>query len=147
MDLRVKRLRESAQLPKRMTADSAGFDLFACVDEPITIAKGQTEKIPTGICVSLDAESGYVLLIYARSSLAAKHGIAPANCVGVVDLDYRGEIFIPLHNSSSFDFTVNDGERVAQLVVTPIVTPEIVEADELDETQRGSGGFGSTGTN
>lgn len=145
MRLKIKRLRSGAKLPERMTAQSAGYDLSACIDEPLTIASGETAKVPTGIAAQLEADSGYVLLTYARSSLAAKHGLAPANCVGVIDLDYRGEIFIPLHNSSAEGYTIQPGERIAQLVVTPIITPEICEAEELDDTARGEGGFGSTG--
>lgn len=145
MRLKIKRLRGGAKLPERMTAQSAGYDLSACIDEPLTIASGETAKVPTGIAAQLEADSGYVLLTYARSSLAAKHGLAPANCVGVIDLDYRGEIFIPLHNSSAEGYTIQPGERIAQLVVTPIITPEICEAEELDGTARGAGGFGSTG--
>ncbi len=144
MKLKVKRLREIAVLPQRMTAQSAGMDLSACIDEPVTIEPGETVKMPTGIAVSLEADSGYVLLTYARSSLATKHGLAPANCVGVIDLDYRGEIFIPLHNSSDKSYTVSPGERIAQLVVTPVVMPEVTETDTLDDTERGEGGFGST---
>lgn len=128
-----------------MTPQSAGCDLAACLDKPVVIPPGQTVKIPTGLAAELEADSGYVLLAYARSSLAANHGIAPANCVGVIDLDYRGEIFIPLHNSSPEPYTVLDGERIAQLVVTPVVLPEIEEAKELNDTRRGAGGFGSTG--
>ena len=145
MELKVKRLRDNAVLPQRMTAQSAGYDLSACLEDPLTIEAGQTAKVPTGIAVQLTADSGYVLLAYARSSLASKHGLAPANCVGVIDLDYRGEIFIALHNSSDKPYTITDGERIAQLVVTPVITPEVTESDELSDTERGSGGFGSTG--
>lgn len=145
MKLKIKRLRENAVLPRRMTELSAGCDLSACLEEPITIEAGQTVKVPTGIACELDAEGGYVLLVYARSSLAAKHGIAPANCVGVIDLDYRGEIFIPLHNSSEKSYSIADGERIAQLIVTPVVFPEICETDNLTDTKRGEQGFGSTG--
>ncbi len=145
MELKVKRLRDNAVLPQRMTAQSAGYDLSACLEGPLTIEAGQTAKVPTGIAVQLTADSGYVLLAYARSSLASKHGLAPANCVGVIDLDYRGEIFIALHNSSDKPYTITDGERIAQLVVTPVITPEVTESDELSDTERGSGGFGSTG--
>lgn len=145
MELKVKRLRDNAVLPQRMTAQSAGYDLSACLKGPLTIGAGQTAKVPTGIAVQLTADSGYVLLAYARSSLASKHGLAPANCVGVIDLDYRGEIFIALHNSSDKPYTITDGERIAQLVVTPVITPEVTESDELSDTERGSGGFGSTG--
>ena len=132
-------------IPAQATAGSAGYDLSACTDEPLTIAPGETAKVPTGIAVQLEAESGYVLLTYARSGLATKHGLAPANCVGVIDLDYRGEIFIPLRNSSGAAYTITPGERIAQLVVTPVITPQIEEAAELDSTARGEGGFGSSG--
>jgi len=145
MILKIKKLRNGAMLPQRMTAQSAGYDLSACIEAPLTIGAGETVKVPTGIAAQLEADGGYVLLTYARSSLAAKHGLAPANCVGVIDLDYRGEIFIPLHNSSSVPYTIQPGERIAQLVVTPIITPDICEAEELDDTLRGEGGFGSTG--
>ena len=99
--------------------------------------------IPTGIAIELES-ADYVALIYARSGLAIKHGIAPANCVGVVDSDYRGEVCVPLHNGGTAPFTVNPGDRIAQLLFAPVFLPELVECDELDETQRGSGGFGST---
>lgn len=145
MRLKFKRLKEKAVLPKRMTAESAGCDLCACVDRPVLIAPGQTMKIPTGFAAELECDGGYVLLIYARSSLAANHGIAPANCVGVVDVDYRGEIMVPLHNSSQEPYTVLDGERIAQMIVTPVIFPDIEEVTELSDTERGAGGFGSTG--
>ncbi len=145
MRLKIKRVRVNAVLPKRMTADSAGCDLCACLERPQVIPAGQTVKIPTGFAAELECDGGYVLLIYARSSLAANHGIAPANCVGVVDLDYRGEIIVPLHNSSNEPYEVLDGERIAQLIVTPVIMPEIEEVKELSDTERGKGGFGSTG--
>ena len=145
MKLKIKLLRVNSLMPKRMTPHSAGYDLSACLDEPLTVRPGQTVKVPTGIACELEAEGGYVLLTYARSSLAANHGLAPANCVGVIDLDYRGEIFIPLHNSSPEPYTILDGERIAQLIVAPVITPELEEAAELSDTDRGAGGFGSTG--
>ncbi len=145
MQLKIKKLRENAVLPKRMTEYSAGYDIAACLDEPLDIKPGSTVKVPTGIAAELVCDGSYVLLTYARSSLATKHGLAPANCVGVIDSDYRGEIFIPLHNSSDKPYTVSDGERIAQLIVTPVVFPEIVESAELSDTARGGGGFGSTG--
>ena len=145
MKLKIRLLRVNSLMPKRMTAYSAGCDLSACLDEPLTIHPGQTVKVPTGIACELEADGGYVLLIYARSSLAANHGLAPANCVGVIDLDYRGEIFVPLHNSSPEPYTILDGERIAQLIVTPVIMPDIEEASELSDTLRGTGGFGSTG--
>lgn len=145
MKLRVKKLRENAVLPKRMTQGSAGCDLFACFDEQMKILPGKTLPVPTGIAVSLDAADGYVLLVYARSSLAMKHGIALINSVGVVDLDYRGEIIVPLHNFSETVYEISPGERIAQLIAAPVVFPEIEQAEELDDTSRGKGGFGSTG--
>lgn len=144
MQLKIKKLRENAAIPKRMTEYSAGYDLSACLGEPLTIYPGETAKVPTGIAAELVCEGRYVLLTYARSSLATKHGLAPANCVGVIDSDYRGEIFIPLHNSSDTAYTVTDGERIAQMVVTPVEFPEVVECGELSDTDRGEGGFGST---
>lgn len=144
MKLLIKRLKENAVLPRRATEESAGYDLSACIDAPLTVKAGETAMIPTGLSAQLCGEEKCVLLIYARSSLAAKFGLAPANCVGVVDTDYRGEIMIPLHNHSSKEYTVSPGERIAQLVITPIYTPEVEEAAELSDTVRGVGGFGST---
>ncbi|MGN0623101.1 MAG: dUTP diphosphatase [Oscillospiraceae bacterium] len=145
MKLLIKKLRDSAVIPKRATAESAGYDLSACIDEPVTIGAGMTAKIPTGISTEISGAESCVLLIYARSSLATKHGLAPANCVGVVDTDYRGEIIVPLHNHSDKEYTVSPGERIAQLVITPVFTPEVCEVTELSDTERGEGGFGSTG--
>lgn len=145
MKLLIKKLKENASVPERQTQYSAGYDLCACLDAPVTIKAGTTEKIPTGISAEIEGTKDVVLLIYARSSLAAKNGIAPANCVGVVDWDYRGEIIVALHNSSKNDFTVNGGDRIAQLVITPVFTPETEVVEELSDTQRGKGGFGSTG--
>ena len=148
MKLLIKKLNENAVIPQRQTPYSAGYDLCACIDsddKAVTIKAGTTEKIHTGLSAELDGAKDVVLLIYARSSLAAKFGIAPANCVGVVDWDYRGELIVALHNSSSEDFTVNHGDRIAQLVISPIFTPEVEEVTELSDTVRGEGGFGSTG--
>lgn len=144
MKLKVKKLRENAVIPSRATAGSAGCDLFACIDSDIVIKKGEIVKIPTGIAVQPDSDS-VALLIYARSGLASKFGITLANCVGVVDSDYRGEIIVPLINLGNADFTVEKGSRIAQLVVTPVILPEIDEVSELSDTARGEGGFGSTG--
>lgn len=141
--IKVKKLREGAILPTYGTAFSAGADLYACLEEPVTIAPGQTVKIPTGIAMELPI--GTAGLIYARSSLGTKKGLAPANKVGVVDSDYRGEFLIFLHNHGDQPQTICSGDRVAQLVVTPVFTPGFVEADELSDTLRGEGGFGSTG--
>ena len=141
--IKVKKLRPGAQLPTYGTAFSAGADLYACLEEPVTIAPGETKKIPTGL--SMEIPVGCAGLIYARSSLGTKQGLAPANKVGVVDSDYRGEFMIFLHNHGSQTQTVSHGDRVAQLLVTPVFTPGFEEADELTDTARGAGGFGSTG--
>ena len=141
--IKVRKLREGAQLPTYGTAFSAGADLYACLDGDVTILPGETKKIPTGIAMELP--EGTAGLIYARSSLGTKKGLAPANKVGVVDSDYRGEFMIFLHNHSAEPQTIAHGDRVAQLLVTPVYTPGFVEAQELSDTLRGAGGFGSTG--
>ena len=141
--IKVKKLRPGAQLPTYGTAFSAGADLYACLEEPVTIAPGETKKIPTGLAMEIPI--GCAGLIYARSSLGTKQGLAPANKVGVVDSDYRGEFMVFLHNHGSHTQTVSHGDRVAQLLVTPVFTPGFEEADELTDTARGAGGFGSTG--
>ena len=145
MRLLIKKLREGAIMPARATEGSAGYDLSACLEGPLTIHPGETVKVPTGIAAAAEGCGDCVLLIYARSSTATKKGLAPANCVGVVDSDYRGEIIVALHNHSSEDRVIEPGERIAQLVVTPVLLPEIIPADELPGTARGAGGFGSTG--
>ena len=141
--IKVKKLRPGAQLPTYGTEFSAGADLYACLEEPVTIAPGETKKIPTGLAMEIPV--GFAGLIYARSGLGTKQGLAPANKVGVVDSDYRGEFMVFLHNHSAETRTVSHGDRVAQLVVTPVYTPGFEEADELTDTARGAGGFGSTG--
>ena len=141
--IKVKKLREGAHLPTYGTEFSAGSDLYACLESDITIAPGETKKIPTGLAMEIPV--GCAGLIYARSSLGTKKGLAPANKVGVVDSDYRGEFMIFLHNHGSEPQTVSHGDRIAQLLVTPVFTPGFVEAEELSDTGRGSGGFGSTG--
>ena len=123
---------------------SAGLDLYACIEEPITLNKGDKAVIPTGIAIGLD-DPHYAAFIHSRSGLAIKHGIGLLNSVGVVDSDYRGEIKVPLINHSSEKFTVTNGMKIAQMIMTPVILPDIAEVDELDETERGSGGFGSTG--
>lgn len=145
MRLLFKKLRPDAIIPKYQTEFSAGCDLCACLDSDVTVRSGDTVKIPTGLSAELEGEKNAVLLIYARSSLATKFGIAPANCVGVVDWDYRGELIVALRNHSDKDYVIKSGDRIAQLVVTPIFRPEICEAEELSDTGRGEGGFGSTG--
>ena len=141
--IKVKKLRPGAQLPTYGTAFSAGADLYACLEEPVTIAPGETKKIPTGLAMEIPI--GCAGLIYARSGLGTRQGLAPANKVGVVDSDYRGEFMVFLHNHGAQTQTVSHGDRVAQLLVTPVFTPGFEEADELTDTARGAGGFGSTG--
>lgn len=141
--MRVKKLRAGAVIPTYGSASAAGADLYACLDAPVTIAPGQTLFIPTGL--AMEVPEGYAGLIYARSSMGAKRGLAPANKVGVVDSDYRGEVMVALHNHSDGVQTVAPGERIAQLLITPVLAPAFAEADELSGTVRGGGGFGSTG--
>ncbi len=133
-----------AQVPSYGTEYAAGADLYACMEEPVTIEAGTTAFIHTGIAMAIPV--GLVGLIYARSGFACKKGLAPANKVGVIDSDYRGEIMVALHNHSGEAVTVESGERVAQMVIAPYVFAEYEETDNLDETVRGEGGFGSTGT-
>jgi len=142
--VRIKKLREDAVIPAYGTAFAAGADLYACLDESLTIAPGETKMVHIGVAMELP--EGYVGLIYARSGLATKRGLAPANKVGVIDSDYRGELMVSLHNHGTAPQTVEPGERVAQLVVAPYITADFEEADELSDTVRGAGGFGSTGT-
>ena len=141
--IRIKRLREGAQIPTYGTEFSAGADLYACLEEAITIAPGETAKIPTGLAMELPV--GTAGLVFARSSLGTKKGLAPANKVGVIDSDYRGEVLVVLHNHSRETRQIAPGERVAQLLIVPVFTPGFVEAQELSDTHRGAGGFGSTG--
>ncbi len=142
--LKIKRLHPQAQLPTRATQGSAGYDLYACIEQVVEILPGQTEKIPTGLAIQLESKNE-VALIFARSSLGTKYGVAPANAVGVVDSDYRGEVCVCLRNFSDKPYTVQPQDRVAQLLVMPVVLPEIQEAQELEDSERGQGGFGSTG--
>ena len=142
--LNVKRLRSAALLPKRATAGSAGYDLFACLEEALVIPAGETRMVPTGIAIDVGSPE-LAAFIFARSGIAVKHGVAPANCVGVVDSDYRGEVMVGLHNHSSKDYTIQPEERVAQLVLMPVALPQVQECEELSDTVRGVGGFGSTG--
>lgn len=139
----VKRLRPNAILPTYGSLEAAGADLYACLDVPVTVAPGESVFVPTGL--AMEIPRGCAGLIYARSGLASKRGLAPANKVGVVDSDYRGEFMVVLHNHGSEPQTVEHGERIAQLVITPVFTPGFMEAEELSDTSRGSGGFGSTG--
>lgn len=142
-NIAVKKLSPKAILPTYGSLEAAGADLYACLDEPVSIAPGETAWISTG--VALEVPKGCAGLIYARSSLGVKRGLAPANKVGVIDSDYRGEIRVVLLNHGKEVQRIEHGERIAQLVITPVLTPTYVEVDELDTTDRGTGGFGSTG--
>ncbi len=144
MKVNIKKLNEKAVVPSYGSEFAAGADLYACIDEEVTVAPHTTVVIPTGIAMELP--TGYAGLVYARSGLATKRGLAPANKVGVVDCDYRGEVKVALHNHGETAQTVAVGERIAQLVITPYLTAQFVVSEELSDTQRGAGGFGSTGT-
>ena len=142
-NIRVKKLRENAILPTYGSADAAGADLYAYLDNEVTIEPGKTVFIPTGL--AMEIPKGYAGFIYARSGAACKRGLAPANKVGVIDSDYRGEFLVALHNHGQSAQTVAPAERIAQLVVAPVLMPTFQECDSLDNTDRGEGGFGSTG--
>ena len=144
MNIAFKRLRAGAMLPQQATAQSAGYDLCALLEKPLTIAPGQIAKIPTGLACAPD-RADIALCIFPRSGLAAKHGVTLVNSIGLVDSDYRGEWFIPLINHGTEPFTVENRMRIAQLVAMPIYLPQIIEVQTLPGTDRGSGGFGSTG--
>ena len=139
----VKKLRPDAILPTYGSAEAAGADLYACLVEPLTIAPGESVFVPTGL--AMEIPKGCAGLIYARSGLACKRNLAPANKVGVIDSDYRGEFIVVLHNHGNQPQQIAHGERIAQLVITPVFTPGFAEVDELSDTQRAAGGFGSTG--
>lgn len=143
MKIKIKKLRESARIPTRGSAHAAGYDLYACLEHEAVIPAHGTAMIGTGLSVAVP--EGYFGAVFARSGLASKQGLRPANCVGVCDSDYRGEYIVALHNDSEESRCVKDGERIAQLVVIPYLSVEFDEVDELDETERGAGGFGSTG--
>lgn len=143
MKINIKKLNENATIPTYGSPFSAGADLYACEEGDLVIAAGETKLVHTGI--ALEIPEGLVGLIYARSGLASKRGLAPANKVGVIDSDYRGEIMVALHNHGLFEQTVTVGERIAQIVFTPYVSADFDLVDELSDTVRGEGGFGSTG--
>lgn len=143
--LKIKKVNENAVIPHRATKGSAGLDLCACIDEPLTLGGGETALIPTGLAIALPSAQ-YGAFIFARSGLSIKHGIGLLNAVGVIDSDYRGEIKVGVINQVKEPYTIQPGERIAQLVVMPVSTMPVEEAESLDETERGSGGFGSTGT-
>ena len=139
----VKKLHPKAVIPTYGSQEAAGADLYACLDESVVIPAGKTVFVATGL--ALEVPKGFAGLIYVRSSMGAKRGLAPANKVGVIDSDYRGQIMVALHNHGQEDQIVQPGERIAQLLITPVFTPGFVEVEELDDTLRGTGGFGSTG--
>lgn len=142
VELKIKKLNDNAVVPSYGSVCAAGADLYSCEGE-LMLAPGETKLIHTGISMAIP--NGYVGLIYARSGIATKRGLAPANKVGVIDSDYRGEIMVALHNHSDVMAKIEAGERIAQIVITPYLTVNFIETDNLDETERGSGGFGSTG--
>ena len=141
--IRVKKLNEKAILPTYGSAEAAGADLYPCLDAPVTDQPGETAWIPTGI--ALEVPKGCAGLVYARSGLGVKRGLAPANKVGVIDSDYRGQIHVVLLNHGKTEQTIQHGERIAQFLITPVLTPAYEEAEALSDTDRGAGGFGSTG--
>ena len=141
--MKIKKLNENATVPTYGSACAAGADLYSCEENAVTIEPGKTVLVHTGIAMAIP--DGYVGLIYARSGLACKRGLAPANKVGVIDSDYRGEIMVALHNHGEVAQTVESGERIAQIVFTPYAAADFAVADTLDDTVRGEGGFGSTG--
>lgn len=142
--IKVLKLKKEAKLPEYATAGAAGMDLCACIEAPLILEPNERALIPTGIAIELP-DAGMSALIYARSGLAVKNGITLSNCVGVIDSDYRGEIKIGLINLGNQAFTVKNGDRIAQMVLTPVIRCQIEEAFSIGETERGAGGFGSTG--
>ena len=144
MELKIKKLKPNAKIPQRATDGSAGMDLYACIDSSIALAPQQLVVVPTGIAIELP-DNSCAAFLYARSGLGIKHGICLSNGVGVIDSDYRGEICAGLCNVSDKPYVIEPGERIAQMVIAPVLTPDITEADELSDTLRGAGGFGSTG--
>lgn len=148
MKLKIKavsdKIGKDIPYPFYATAGAAAMDLCACMDAPVEVAPRALVSIPTGIAIALPSAQ-YVALVFARSGLGIKHGVAPANCVGVIDSDYRGEIMVGLQNSGESDYTIQPADRIAQLMITPVVQAQVELVDELDDTDRGTGGFGSTG--
>lgn len=142
--VKIKKLDDRAVTPSYGSEYAAGFDLYAVLDEDITIKSGETYLVKTGL--AMEVPVGYAGMIFARSGLATKKGLAPANKVGVVDSDYRGEVMVALHNHSNENRTISHGERIAQMVIMPFYKAEFLEVEELNNTDRGSGGFGSTGS-
>lgn len=144
IEVKIKRIRADAVIPVYATKGSAGMDVCYAADEPILLKCGERKLIPTGLAMSADS-SDVVLLMYARSGLSLKHGITMINGVGVIDSDYRGEIMCPMVNLGSEDYVINPGERIAQIVFTPVLSAKLISVDTLDDTERGQNGFGSTG--
>jgi dUTP pyrophosphatase len=142
--IKIKKVRMGAVIPKRATEGSAGLDLCACIESPVTLEPGGHAVFPTGIAVDVGG-SDRAAFVYARSGLAIKHGVTLSNCVGVIDSDYRGEICVGLVNLYEAPYVIEPGERIAQLIVQPVLCPEMEEVQTLCETERGAGGFGSTG--
>ena len=145
MKINIKKLRDGAKLPHLATAGAAACDLYALLDGPVTLEPGERYAVPTGIAIAL-SDSSCVAVVCARSGLALKRGLGLANGIGVIDSDYRGEIFVALINNDSKPQIIENGERIGQLMILPVIPAEYNETDELDDTERGSGGFGSTGT-
>lgn len=146
IELKIKKVRPGAVIPSRATPGSAGMDIYACIEEPLTLEPLGRALVPSGIAIELP-DSGCVAYICARSGLAIKHGVTLSNCVGVIDSDYRGEVCVGLVNLSNDAYTVSPGERIAQMIISPVLLPSVTQVEELGETERGSGGFGSTGKN
>lgn len=148
MELKIKALSpkigRELPLPAFATDGAAAMDLCACIDAPVVIPAGGRTVIPSGIAIALPS-SDYVALLFSRSGMGIKSGISLSNSVGVIDSDYRGEIGVGLHNTSDADYTVNPGDRIAQLMITPVIRPTVIPVDELPSSERGAGGFGSTG--
>ncbi len=145
MDMKIKKMRNNAVIPTYGTEFSAGFDLYACLEEDVILNPFETKLIPLGI--ALEIPTGYAGFIYARSGLATREGLAPANKVAVIDSDYRGEVLASMYNQSQEVRVIKNGDRIAQMVIQPYLKVNFVETDELDQTIRGDGGFGSTGKN
>lgn len=143
-DVKIKLLSETATVPTRATDGSAGYDLRADIEKPQTLRPGEIFAVPTGVAIALP-DKNYVAVVCARSGLAIKHGIALANGVGIIDSDYRGELKVGLINLGGKEFVIEPNERIAQMLIMPVLTPELLVCDDISETERGSGGFGSTG--
>lgn len=141
--VKIKRLKQNAKIPTRGSAAAAGYDAYACINHTVIIPPWETVKIGTGIAVEIP--EGYFMGVFARSGLATKKGLRPANCVGIVDSDYRGEVIVAIHNDSDVEREIYLDERIAQLVILPFLSWDINEVEELENTDRGEGGFGSTG--